>query len=124
MVGLLWESILLSFPAVIYLVWATVQHDRAFGQVSGQLDILLALSGLVTVLPLIWFNVAARNMTFITLGFFQYISPTLTFLLAVFMYGESFTQGHAVAFTCIWSALLVISMERIVRSHRQRSNPQ
>ncbi|MDZ4731122.1 MAG: EamA family transporter RarD [Xanthomonadales bacterium] len=122
MIGLLWESILLSTPAILYLIWVSVHQDGAFGHVSGQLDILLALSGLVTVLPLIWFNVAARNMTLGTLGFFQYISPTLTFLLAVFIYGENFTRGHAVAFTCIWSALLVISIERLVRSHRQRNN--
>ncbi len=124
MIGLLWESILLSAPAILYLVWATMRQDRSFGHVSGQLDFLLALSGLVTVLPLIWFNVAARNMTYITLGFFQYISPTLAFLLAVFIYGESFTQGHAVAFSCIWLALAVISVERLVRSQRQRNQLQ
>lgn len=124
MIGLLWESLLLSTPAILYLIWVSVHQDRAFGHVSSQLDVLLALSGLVTVLPLIWFNVAARNMTFITLGFFQYISPTLTFLLAVFIYGEKFTQGHAVAFTCIWSALLVISIERLVRAHRKRNELQ
>lgn len=119
MVGLLWESLLLSLPAIIYLVLMTQQGSRAFGHVNTQLDILLALSGLVTVLPLIWFNTAARHMTLTTLGYFQYIAPTLTFLSAVFLFGEVFTQGHAVAFGCIWLALLVISIDRLMRSRRQ-----
>lgn len=120
MTGLLWESLLLCIPAAFYLLWLNGQGTQAFGQVSGQLDFWMAISGLVTVLPLIWFNVAARNMTLTTLGFFQYISPTLTFLLAVFLYGETFTQGHAVAFSCIWLGLLAISAERIMRAHWQR----
>jgi chloramphenicol-sensitive protein RarD len=119
MVGLLWESMLLAAPALIYLMSRMQQDELSFGHVSGKLDLLLALSGFVTVLPLIWFNTAARNMTFITLGFFQYIAPTLTFLLAVFLYGETFTQGHAVAFTCIWAALIFISLDRLRRARRQ-----
>ncbi len=119
MTGLLWEGLLLSLPAVIYLVWQHIHGGLAFGQVSVQLDFLLALSGLVTILPLIWFNVAAHHMSLSTLGFFQYISPTLTFLLAVFLYGENFTQGHAVAFGCIWFALLVISADRLIRARWQ-----
>lgn len=120
MTGLLWESILLSLPAASYLVWVSQQGSRAFGQVNAQLDILLALAGFVTVLPLIWFNTAARYMTLSTLGYFQYIAPSLTFLLAVFIYDETFTQGHAVAFSCIWAALLVISIERLWRARQQR----
>jgi chloramphenicol-sensitive protein RarD len=124
MVGLLWESLLLAAPAIIYLVSRMGRGELAFGHVSGQLDFLLALSGLVTVLPLIWFNMAARHMTLSTLGFFQYIAPTLTFLLAVFVYGEHFSQGHAVAFICIWAGLLVISLDRLRRSRRQRKTLQ
>lgn len=119
MTGLLWENLLLSLPAIIYLVWQYLLGDLAFGHISLHLDVLLVLSGLVTILPLIWFNVAAVNMPLTTLGFFQYLSPTLTFLLAVFFYGETFTQGHAVAFGCIWFSLLVISADRLLRSRRQ-----
>lgn len=119
MIGLLWESLLLATPAIIFLLSRMGHGELAFGHVSGKLDGLLALSGFITVLPLIWFNTAARHMNFSTLGFFQYIAPTLTFLLAVFLYGETFTQGHAVAFTCIWAALVVISLDRLRRMRRQ-----
>lgn len=119
MTGLLWEGLLLSPPAILYLVWQQFHGGLGFGHVSAHLDLLLALSGLVTIVPLIWFNVAASHMNLSTLGFFQYIAPTLTFLLAVFLYGETFTQGHAVAFACIWLALLVISADRLIRARWQ-----
>ncbi len=122
MVGLVWESLLLSGPAIIYLLVQMAQGELAFGHITARLDMLMALSGLVTVLPLIWFNVAARHMTLGTLGFYQYIAPTLTFLLAVFVYDEHFSQGHAVAFACIWIGLLVISVDRLRRSRRQQKN--
>ena len=81
---------------------------------------LLVLAGLVTILPLIWFNVAAKNLRLTTVGFFQYIAPSLTFLLSVFVYGEAFTRGHAIAFGCIWFALGMVSTESVIRSRRIR----
>jgi chloramphenicol-sensitive protein RarD len=80
----------------------------------------LILAGLVTVLPLVWFNVAAKNLKLSTVGFFQYIAPSMTFLLSVFLYKEVFTQGHVVAFACIWSALLMVSAETALRMRRQQ----
>jgi chloramphenicol-sensitive protein RarD len=121
MVGLLWETLLLAAPAVVYLFWATGHGVLVFAHSSLRLDLLLVLSGLITVLPLVWFNVAARHLALSTVGFFQYISPTTTSLLAVFVYHEAFTQGHAVAFTCIWLGLALVSSESFVRSRRVNS---
>jgi chloramphenicol-sensitive protein RarD len=84
------------------------------------MDGLLVLAGLVTILPLVWFNVAARTLSLTTLGFFQYIAPSMTFLLSVFVYGETFTRGHAVAFGGIWIALLMVSTETMIRARRFR----
>jgi chloramphenicol-sensitive protein RarD len=72
-------------------------------------------------LPLIWFNLAARTLTLTALGFFQYIAPSLSFSLAVFLYEEPFTRGHAVAFGCIWFALAMVSIESLFRSRRTAS---
>jgi len=58
------------------------------------------------------------------LGFYQYIAPSLSFMLAVFVYDEHFSQGHAVAFACIWGALIVISLDRLSRARRQSSQMQ
>jgi chloramphenicol-sensitive protein RarD len=118
MIGLLWETLLLAPAALVFIAWSLSSETLSFGQVVLRLDILLALAGLVTILPLIWFNLAARTLTLTTLGFFQYIAPTLSFSLAVFFYGEEFTQGHAVAFGCIWFALFMVSFESLIRSKR------
>lgn len=111
MVGLLWETLLMALPAVTFMVWVTRNGSLYFGTAGLQQDVLLALAGLITVLPLVWFNVAARKLPLTTIGFFQYIAPTMTFLLSVFVYDEPFTQGHAVAFGCIWFALAMVSVE-------------
>ena len=118
MIGLLWETLLLAPPAFIFLAWSLQQGTLGFGVFGLQTDFLLVLAGLVTVLPLVWFNVAARNLKLSTVGFFQYIAPSMTFLLSVFLYDEPFTQGHAVAFACIWFALAMVSAETLLRSRR------
>ena len=120
MVGLLWETLLLATPALVYMGWMATQGAVGFGHISLHMDLLLVLAGVITVLPLVWFNVAARIMNLSTIGFFQYLSPTVTFLLAVFVYGEPFTRGYAVAFTCIWLALALVSTETLLRSRRPK----
>jgi chloramphenicol-sensitive protein RarD len=105
-------------PAVIFMSWSWQGGSLAFGGQGFRVDLLLVLAGPVTVLPLIWFNVAARNLRLSTVGFFQYIAPSMTFLLSVFLYDEAFTQGHAVAFACIWFALAMVSAETLLRSRR------
>lgn len=120
MVGLLWETLLMALPAVAFMVWVTRDGSLYFGTAGLQQDVLLALAGLITVLPLVWFNVAARKLPLTTIGFFQYIAPTMTFLLSVFIYDEPFTQGHAVAFGCIWFALAMVSVESWRKSRAVR----
>ena len=115
MIGLLWETILLSLPAIIASVWIARTIGFSFGAISPGIDWLLIGTGAVTVIPLVWFNTAAQNLSLSVVGFFQYISPTLTFSLAVFIYGEPFTQGHMVAFTCIWLSLAMVSAESVFR---------
>jgi chloramphenicol-sensitive protein RarD len=118
MIGLLWETLLLAFPALLYMAWSLRQGTLDFASGDLQINMLLVLAGLVTILPLVWFNVAAKNLRLTTVGFFQYIAPSLTFLLSVFVYGEAFTKGYAVAFCCIWFALVMVTTESVVRSRR------
>jgi len=120
MIGMLWETLLLALPALLFMAWSMQRGTLDFASGDLQIDVLLVLAGLVTILPLVWFNVAARSLRLSTLGFFQYIAPSLTFLMSVFIYGEAFTRGHAVAFACIWFALAMVSMESLARSRRIR----
>jgi chloramphenicol-sensitive protein RarD len=119
MLGLLWETALMFLPALGYLIWLSSQSGQQFLQISISIDLLLLGSGFATVLPLIWFNMAAQKLRLSTLGFFQYIAPSMSFLLAVYLYGEQFTAGHAVAFVCIWLALALVSVEPIRRSRKR-----
>jgi chloramphenicol-sensitive protein RarD len=122
MVGLLWEATLVAPLAIAFMVWSSQNGTLSFGAGNFRTDFLLALAGPVTILPLIWFNVAARSLRLSTLGFFQYIAPSMTFLLSVFIYGETFTRGHAVAFGCIWLALAMVSAESVARSRQIRAS--
>jgi chloramphenicol-sensitive protein RarD len=121
--GLFWEFLLLSLPCLGYLVWRQSNGALDFGSGARATDFWLVASGLVTVLPLIWFNMAAQRLTLTLLGFIQYLAPSISFLLAVFLWDESFTQGHAVAFGCIWTALLLVSIGTLQRRGRVRVQP-
>lgn len=75
--------------------------------------ILLAAAGPVTVIPLLSFTIAARRITLTTLGFLQYITPTILFLLAALVYEQDFTIVKLVTFLFIWVALIIISIDAI-----------
>jgi chloramphenicol-sensitive protein RarD len=119
MLGLLWETSLMLLPALVYLFWLSSQSGLQFLNMSRGIDLLLVGSSLVTVLPLIWFNMAAQKLPLSILGFFQYLAPSMSFLIAVFLYGEQFTSGHAVAFICIWFALVLVSVEPFRRMKKR-----
>jgi len=119
MLGLLWETALMFVPALVYLLWLTSRSSPQFLNVSISIDLLLIGSGFATILPLIWFNMAAQKLPLSILGFFQYIAPSMSFLLAVYLFGEQFTAGHAVAFGAIWLALALVSIEPFRRARRR-----
>jgi len=119
MLGLLWETALMFLPALVYLLWLATQSSQQFRHLSVSVDLLLICSGIPTILPLIWFNMAAQKLPLSILGFFQYLAPSISFLLAVYLFGENFTSGHAVAFACIWLALVFVSIEPFRRARRR-----
>jgi chloramphenicol-sensitive protein RarD len=121
--GLSLEMALLSMPTLAYLVYLEWIGTSSFGHAGAMTSVLLALSGLVTAFPLLMFAYAARQVTLATVGILQYIAPTLQFLLGVFVYGEPFTKTRLVGFAVIWLALLIYSIEGVVRERRQRVRP-
>ena len=119
MLGLLWETSLMFLPALGYLLWLSSHSAQQFLQLSTGIDLLLVGSGLATILPLIWFNMAAKKLPLSIIGFFQYIAPSMHFLLVVFLFGEQFSAGHIVAFSSIWLALAMVSIEPFRRARRR-----
>jgi len=113
MVGLTVETALLAPATLLYLFWLGQTDSGHFGTVSWQLTLLLSSAGVVTTLPLLWFTASARRLPLATVGFLQYLTPSLQFLLAVLVYGEVFCTYHSVTFGCIWIALGVYSFDMV-----------
>jgi len=72
-------------------------------------------TGIVTAVPLVWFGYAARHLRLVTIGFLQYLSPSISFLLGLFVYHETFTRQHFITFLLIWFALALVSAEAVLR---------
>ncbi len=111
--GLAVETIIL-FPAAIgYLCYLYVSAKGSFPSSSLRDDILLPMSGVVTALPLLWFSTAARRLRLAAIGFMQYITPTLHFLLAVLAFGEPFSRVELASFAFIWAGLALYSCDAV-----------
>lgn len=114
-VGLTVETSLLLPVMAVYIAVQAAHGDMAFLHVSRKIDVLLLLAGLVTTLPLLWFTNAVRRLRLATIGFLQYLSPSIQLLLAVVVYGEPFTRTHLVTFSFIWAALALYSFDALRR---------
>ncbi|MFA5123104.1 EamA family transporter RarD [Zavarzinia sp.] len=112
-VGLAVESLWMAIFAAPILAFMEVQGSASLGRLGLRTDIMLIAAGVVTAVPLIWFNAAAKRLTLSTLGLFQYIAPTGMFLIAVFVNGEPFTAVHMVTFALIWLALGLVAVESL-----------
>jgi chloramphenicol-sensitive protein RarD len=122
LVGLTIETTLLLPVALVVLAGPKLGWIGEVGAQGGawgsRTYVLLALAGVVTAIPLLWFAAAARRLRLSTLGVLQYLAPTCQFLLAVFAYGETFRWWHGVSFGLIWGALAVYTVDSI-RAYRE-----
>ena len=109
--GLSIETTLLAPLALGYLFWLERSGTLAFGALDLSTDLLLALGGAATATPLLMFTAAARRLPYSTLGFLQYIAPSLQFLLAVLAFGEPLTTSHIICFAAIWTALAIFTLD-------------
>jgi chloramphenicol-sensitive protein RarD len=109
LVGLTVETGLATPAALIFVEYLASQGTGHLG-INGWLTALFVGCGVVTSFPLLWFNNAAKRLRLSTLGFFQYLAPSLQLLLGVFLYHEPFTLTHTVTFTLIWTALVIYSV--------------
>jgi len=120
MVGLFWET-LLAMP--LALLWLSVLQRNdllVFDPTQTASTLLLIGTGLVTVFPLLLFASAVRRLPLSTMGIMQYLAPSMTFFLAIFVYGERFTRDHAITFGCIWTALILYSYSSFQQRRRTR----
>jgi chloramphenicol-sensitive protein RarD len=118
LVGVTVETLFLAPAAATFLLWWTGHEESAFGRLKVEIDLLLLASGVVTTAPLLCFGQAARRLRLSTLGFLQYLAPSLQFLQAVLIFDEPFTPAQQVSFGLIWSALLIVTVDSVIARRR------
>jgi chloramphenicol-sensitive protein RarD len=111
-IGLTLETMIVTPLGVIYMIYLFVQGNSSFFAISPTIDLLLIGAGAATATPLLFFAIGAQKIPLSTLGFLQYIAPTISLILGVFVYGEHFSKSHLLAFVFIWSALTIYSISK------------
>ncbi|RZM82564.1 EamA family transporter RarD [Leptolyngbya iicbica] len=117
LVGLAVETLLITPLALMAVSYWQVTGVGHFGESVG-LSLLFIGAGVMTSMPLLWFNNAAKRLRLSTLGFFQYVAPSIQLMLGVFLYREPFTPTHLVTFGCIWMALAIYSATSLMQRSR------
>jgi chloramphenicol-sensitive protein RarD len=113
--GLSFETMVLFPLAAAYLIWLTVHGQNAFiNTPHDSTRWLLVAAGPITAIPLVLFASGARQIPLSVLGLLQYLSPTLQFLLGVWLFHEAFTPARLVGFVLIWAALAVYAAEGLL----------
>ncbi|NTX80951.1 EamA family transporter RarD [Serratia proteamaculans] len=118
--GMLIETLWLLPVAAAYLFLFADSPTSHLGANPWSLNLLLVAAGIVTTIPLLFFTAAATRLRLSTLGFFQYLGPTLMFLLAVTFYGETVGQDKLVTFGFIWAALLLFILDALYTQRKLR----
>ncbi|MBO3101740.1 EamA family transporter RarD [Cellulomonas fengjieae] len=118
--GLTVETLVLAPLALGYLLWMGAVGDGAFGAHGTAHALVLASSGVVTAIPLLLFNSAARRLPLSMLGLLQYIAPTLQLLIGVLVLHEQMPAARWWGFALVWTALAILTVDGVRTSHAQR----
>lgn len=114
--GLTVETMVVTPIAIIYLISLFFAGKGQFALLSfNTTNLLLIGSGIVTAIPLLLFAEAAKRVPLSMIGFIQYVSPTITLCLGIFLYHEQFTRIDFIAFSFIWLAILIYSLSNAKR---------
>jgi len=112
LIGLFIETLLLAPLATIFILIWKVEGSGNFGG-DWRIAILLIGAGIVTSLPLLWFTNATKRLRYSTVGFIQYLTPSIQLIIGVYFYQEPFTTTHSITFGLIWSGLMIYSIKSL-----------
>lgn len=115
--GLLIETALLLPLALAWLAWGPSTASESWTGYDDGTRVLLVLTGLVTTIPLLLFASAARRIPLSLVGFVQYLTPTLQFLLGVFHFREDFPPSRLLGFALVWAGLALLALESLGHGH-------
>jgi chloramphenicol-sensitive protein RarD len=117
--GLTIEAAVLSLPAAAYLLYCEASGTGMFLHAPPLESLLMAGGGLVTAVPLLLFASATTRVPLTTIGVLQYLTPTMQFLIGVFIYNELFPFAKLIGFGLVWAALLFFWTEGIIAGRRR-----
>ena len=110
-IGLFIESLIMLPIALAYWLFFVESSTSNMALNTNSLNFTLIMAGIVTTAPLLFFTAAAKRLTLSTLGFFQYLGPSIMFLLATFYYQETMKSAELITFIFIWAALALYSLD-------------
>lgn len=116
LIGLAVETMLLAVPSLAALLYLGFSGRLQFLKET-RTDLLLMGTSVLTTVPLLWFNIAARKLPLKTIAFAQYLSPTCHFILAVTLFHEPLRRAQTVSFILIWSALAIYTWSHLRPRH-------
>ncbi len=122
--GLAIETMFILPFALAYYIYLLHNHSMSFLHVNVKTDVLMIISGIITAIPLILFAKGAQRIPLYLLGFIQYVAPTIVLFLGVLLYKEPFTAVELTAFSCIWFALIIFSLSKIVEVRKMKKLSQ
>ncbi|MBI5032041.1 MAG: EamA family transporter RarD [Chloroflexi bacterium] len=117
--GLALETSIVFIPALAFLFFVEATSQGAFLHNGIVLDMVMMGAGIVTTIPLLLFASAAQRIPLSLIGILQYVSPTLQFLLGIFVYGEPFSPAQFIGFGMVWIALLIFGVEGFLNHRAQ-----
>lgn len=109
------ETTLLAPIALGYLIFNAPETGNSLATQPFSMSILLVFSGVITALPLYWFGTAAVRIPLYSIGFFQYIAPSMKLFIGVFLFHETFSVTHTVSFSLIWAGLVLYISDIVIK---------
>ena len=115
--GLAFEAIFLTPAALLFFLYLLQHKVLVFANHTRTTDILLVAAGVITAVPLIWYCHALKRLKYSSIGLMMYIMPSLTFIIAVFVFQEPFGMVQLITFCCVWISLVVYTYDMISRDY-------
>ncbi|CAD2080102.1 chloramphenicol-sensitive protein RarD [Jeotgalicoccus coquinae] len=117
------ETAVLAPPALLYILYLNVSGVNTLDFGLNRDTVFTMGTGVVTAIPLLLFALGAIRIPLSLTGLLQYIGPTLMLIIGIFLYGEAFTDTHKIAYSFIWSGLIIYTLLRF-KSSRPRRRPK
>lgn len=116
--GLGVETLILAPLALAYLAFLQSTGDLTFGHEGAGNAVLLALTGVITAIPLLLFGAAATRLSLTTIGLLQYLAPILQFVLGLTYFNEDMSTARWIGFVLVWSGLVIFTIDGIANRRR------